>query len=197
MAYTDSTKIEAYVGSDISSYNGVLSSWISSVKAFIDKYCDTTFEASDEQTRYYAGDGSKVLLIDPATSVTSIQILDTSGDVESTLSAGLGNDYVLEPANETAKTSVVLLVTARIGGWTSRPQGIKIVGDFGASNSVPADIQLAATKLVAQLIKEANQGGKVKSERLGEYQVTFADINEVAEPLGIYSLLDPHRVLSI
>jgi len=76
---------------------------------------------------------------------------------------------------------------------------VKITGKFGYASSVPADISLVATKLVAGIIEERGLRGIgiTKSEKLGEYSVTFEDIEKIASKLDVYKILDKYRKISL
>ena len=61
--------------------------------------------------------------------------------------------------------------------------------------TVPEDVRLAATKLVAGIIEEKNIeiAGEIKSEKLGEYAITLQDVEKMANHLGIKEILDHYR----
>ena len=195
--YTDQTKVLQYLGlSALPSPLTSLTNFISSVNKFIDNYCNRVFEQESATTKLYDGDGTKELLIDDALTLTQIEILDEDGNADYTLTFS-GNDFYLYPANEIPKTKITInLDNAPIGIFPSGHQNVKITGTFGDSATVPDDISLAATMLVAELVN-SSQGGSVKQESLGEYSVTFQDIKNSADDLGVYDILDRYRILSV
>lgn len=194
MAYTDEGQIEKFLMQDIdSSMSSQIASWINAVKAWIDNYTGNTFEATSE-SRYFDGSGTKSLFIDPLISVSEVLTLDIEGNTEDTLVEG--TDFRLYPLNETIKTEIRLMPVASIGIFASGSYRVKVTGIFGFS-SVPAPITLVATKLVANIINEGLKDGKLKSVSLGNYSATFKDIDEKAEALGIYNILDQYKVFNL
>lgn len=198
MAYTDEGKVEKYLAVDIdTTFSAQVTSWIASVKAWIDAYCGKTFESASE-TRYYdvEGDGDE-LLIDDFVGSATVTILNADGSTQQALTEGAGTDFVAYPLNETVKNRIVLMPENTIGAFPSGKRRVKVEASFGYSSSVPSDIELAATMLVAKIVEKGLKGGKIDQEILGDYQVTLKDIDEVAEPLGIYNILDRYRDYSI
>jgi len=197
MSYTTQDKILTYLGlSALPSPLTSLTDFINSVTAFINKYCNRTFEAS-ASVKYYDGDGSKTVLIDDITSLTKFEILDEDGNVDY-----LFDDtsyYFLEPINEEFKNKIIInSYNAPIGHFIKGHQNIKVTAVFGHSITVPYDIELVATKLVAEILSDYNvSGGDVQSERLGEYQVTYQSLTNAVDNLGIRKILDSYRRLSV
>lgn len=191
MAYTTQTKVEDYTQSSLSGIVS-LNSWIAAVKLYIDKYCGKTFEISGDTTRYFDGNGKDRILVDSLISITTIQILDNDGNVETTLGT---TDYILYPLNETEKNEVRLTGDSAVA-FTSGNKRLKIVGQFGNAASVPDDISLAATMLVAECVS-ASAGGTKKSESLGDYSVTYDFLTNSTRALGIDKILDQYRDLPI
>ena len=196
MSITTKAKIENYLMTNINdNFNTQITEWIDSVTKYIENYTGRVFEADTDTTKYYDGKEQEELLIDDTYAVTSVQILDDSGDVEKTLEEGLGNDYVLYPANTTQKNSIKLLSTACYAVFPKGNQNIKIVAKFGMASTVPADIELVATKLVSAIIQKGLRGGEIKAEKLGDYSVSF--IEEQAEEMGVKSILDAYIIYEI
>ena len=191
MSYTNKNKIENYLMVDINdNFNTQITEWIASVTKYIENYTGRIFEATEDSVKYYDGRRQEELMIDDTYEITSIQILDDSGDVDKTLEEGLGNDYVAYPANTTQKNSIKLLVTGCYNTFPKGSQNIKITAKFGMASTVPVDIELIATKLVAAIVQKGLRGGEIKSEKLGDYSVTF--IEEQAEEMGVKSILDTY-----
>lgn len=209
MAYTTRAKVEAFMNADLSSVDSSVTAWIASVKAFIDRYTGRTFEAASE-TRYYDGNNKDRIIIDPFVGSATVQLLNYDGSVWLTLTEGADGDFVTYPLNETQKWELVLMPNASVGIFARAFENlidegdedgadtkrlIKVTASFGASSSVPADIELAATQLVAAIAERRVSGGvgAKKAESLGDYSVTFADVGIMAEELSVTSILDGWR----
>jgi hypothetical protein len=167
---------------------------IAAVKAWIDRYTGKTFEAVSE-TRYYDSKGGTDILIDAFVGSPTVVILSENGSVASTLTEGSGSDYLTLPFNSTEKNIIRL---TGLGSYSRFPSGrrLKVTANFGFSTTVPADVQLAATKLAASLLQDGNQG-IITSVRLGDYSATYATLDEKAEALGITNTLDLYRDIDV
>ncbi len=199
MAYTTETKVERYLAVDIgSNLASEVADWIKSVTLWIERYTGKSFEASSAD-KYYDGNGTNRILVDSFIdgTITELSILDTDGVVENTLTEGQSNDFITYPLNNTEKCELVLVSGGTRSTFPNRVRSVKVTADWGFSASVPKDIELVATKLVGEIIREGLKGGKLERVTLGDYNATFQKIDEKADPLGIYQILDMYRDLTI
>lgn len=175
MAYTNQASLEGYLKRSLTSgeltlLNDVL---LAAIKLFIDRVTGTTFEKEEGAEKYYdtvavqgkAVNKIKELAIDPLLEVETVEIVDADDNVVETLDS---DQYVLYPLNSTPKTSI----RKRSGYWGNSPRRIKITGDFGSSEEVPADIQLAATMLIAIWFDNPED---LESESIEGYSRTFGN----------------------
>ena len=51
--------------------------------------------------------------------------------------------------------------------------------------------------LVSDIIKQGRDSGKIASETLGDYSVTYASLDEKALRLGIRQILDQYKILEL
>ncbi len=196
--YTTQAKVEQYLNTDLSAVSSEVTNWIASVKAWIDKYCGKTFEGSSETTRYYDGNGKQRILIDSFIGIPSeVSILEVDGTVHLALTEGQSEDYIIYPLNETEKNELALVASANILSFLRGKRRLKVTAVFGASTTVPADVELAATKLVGTIAEKRTKGGETKSEKLGDQTLTYKEINEEADALGIFNILDQHREIYV
>ena len=172
--------------------------WIASVKAWIDKYTGKTFEAAVASTKYYDGNGTDRIFVDSFIGTpTEVSILDGEGNVAQTLVDG--TDYRAYPLNSTDKDQIVFFgpTDSWPGVYPNGNYKLKVTADFWVSTTVPADIELVATKLVGSIAKQrsASGGGVVESEKLGDYAVkyNFQAVDDAATALGVFSILDGWR----
>ncbi len=197
MAYTTQAKVLQYLGlSALPSPLTSVADYIAAVTALINKYTGRTFEEGTSEDREYDGDGSSSLLIDDATEITAIKIYDDTGNLLFTLTT---DDYVLYPENKTTKDKIQLREGSQVSRFERGHQNIKVTGKFGFSSSIPADVELAATQLVSAIVQDnyLNTSSNVKSESLGEYSVTYNDVNKAANKLGVYDILDNYREIAV
>lgn len=194
MAYTTKAKIEDFLNLDIDgSLNATITTWIGWIQKWIDNYCQTTFEASAE-VRYYDGIGGNRLIIDDFVSVSQIDFLDVDGTVDETLGS---DDYWTYPMNEDAKFEIRLNPYGDNPVFPIGSNRIKINGTWGNTTSVPADVEWVATAMVADIIRrQTNVGRNTKDETLGEYSVTFDDIQTFAMPEYLITL-DRYKKINV
>jgi len=208
MAYSTSTKVSNMFGITLTAaQSAALVDIIAAVKIFIDRYCGKTFEAPSE-ARYYDWHGSREIVIDSFVGNITVEFLNADGTTARTLTVGADHDYIIVPYNNqpdglTEKNTILLTNSGWSGstGWwySSLPTGtraIKVTGSFGASTTVPADIQLAATKLSGLMLQE-NTDGILTSIRLGDYQAVYENVEKAAGTMGVMDILDSYRDIEI
>ena len=201
MAYTTKGKIENYLMTDIgNSFDTQITDWINAAETYINNYTGhkNGFEEVEASTKYYDGNGEREINIDECIEVTSVQILEAnSGDVEFTLTEGHGNDYIAHPYNDTPIYRIKLVNTATIGAFYRGKKRIKITAKWGYKSTVPKDIELATTILVAGTIEQGLKGGKIKNESLGDYSVAFEMTEDSPNILSVNKILDNYKVFQI
>ena len=174
--YTDKAFIQKYLLVNIdSSFDDWIDEVIGSADAYIDNYCNTSFEGTTE-SRYFDGNGRSELIIDDLVTLTGLNFLRANGTtVDDTLTEN--DDFFLYPLNSTAKHKVVLAVEGDYGCFPKGSRRVKITGTWGSFATVPKDIQYVSTKLVAGIIEVGKAGEvKLKSEKIGDYAVTYGEI---------------------
>ena len=199
MAYTTQTKIERYLGKSLTSgQSAEIANWISAVTRYIEKYTGVMFEQEAAATRYFDGNGLSEIFIDDFLSITSIDILETDGSVLQSLTEGEDDDYITYPYNTTPKYKLILVTSASIGNFPKRSKCVKITGTWNYSTTVPADIELVATMLVAQVLQLSGSGGlEVNSESLGDYSVSYGDVTDLdnmSAKIGAKNVLDRYVI---
>ena len=200
MSYTTRAKVSNYLMTDIdASFDGQLTLWISAVERHINNYTGRKdgFDAdSDASVRYYDGNGKREILVDNFTEISNLQILETSGDdVQDTLTEGRDNDYITYPYSDSPKYKIILVTSAGIGSFYKGDGRIKVTAKWGYANEVPADIELVATILVAEIVKMGRDGGLVSSESLGDYDTAFT--NAMRRMTDVKKILNQYKILKL
>lgn len=193
MAYTTEVAIENYLQTDIdNSFSSQIADWISAAEKYINNYCNRPegFEAVSQGTRYFEStEGTKELLVDQFTNLTSVQLLDITDGITVERTLVENEDFWAYPLNTSMRYRLVLMPNAAVYHWLKN-QRVKVVADWGG---VTKDIELATTMLVGKIIEKGLKGGTIVSESLGDYSVTYADIENVAKEMGITKILAPYR----
>jgi len=206
MAYTTQAKIEGYLGKPIdASQTGQIASWIQAAQNFIEHYTCRTFEEEAGITRYFDGNGRREIIIDNFSNITELTILSVDGTAYIELTEGAGSDFVTFPYNESdgPKYKLQLTPVATIGAFISGKRRLKVTANWSYSETVPADIELVATMLVASVAEQGLKGGgltNVTSESLGDYSIAFSDNVEASElltRLGVKQILDQYIIYEL
>lgn len=192
--YITEGDVENFLLQDIDgSYSDFVSTVISAVGDYIDRYCGTSFSNSSSADKYYDTFGTDELVIDPVQSISALTILDAQGNTEMTLTEN--TDYWLYPLNETIKSRIVL-AGGKLAVFPERTRAVKITTVSGYA-TVPGPIKVAALKLVAKILEKGLKGGEASAESLGEYSIDYKEVDEVSESMQIKNVLDMYREIRI
>lgn len=180
--YTDKTSIQNYMLTDINvSMDSQLDAWISAMEREIDKITGRNFKADAvASARVFDGTDERFLLIDDAIEITKVEVGQDMYGATFVEVASSGSDrYFTDPANATALGVPMTKVTLSARVFNAGKQNQRITAKWGYSVNVPDDIKMACTVFVAGIInQQSGQGGEtIKSERIGNYQVTYNSDN--------------------
>jgi len=197
--YTDTTKVQDYMGKNIPSSvaAATITSWLNAVDLWIENYVNDSWKDIDADTRYYDCYGGKEIYIDNFEGTpTEVTTLDADGDDDQTLT--VNEDYRVYPwndnPNKTTKNRLVLIEgNNRIGYWPKGERRLKVSANFGVTTA-PADITMAATQLMANIIDKILTTGPVTSEQVGDVKFTYGSIDEAAQEMGVTNILNSYRV---
>ncbi len=111
-------------------------------------------------TRRYTGalGGSRLVLIDDATAVSTVAILDPQGNLVQTLTSG--TDYLPRPVN----TLPITGLTLTSGVWPWYPGGVQVTLTPGYGTAVPPNVQDAC---IQEVIRAYRAGQAGEDDRLG------------------------------
>jgi len=208
--YTDKATIDSYLGVTLDAGLATfITLTIKGVTNFIEQYCGDerfgirVFEAPEEDTdvtKYYDGNGAIKLQVGDLKELTSLTVDDVL-QTENT-------DFYLKPYNAEAEGkpySEIELVQpsgrsssrgSAIYEYEKDQKNIIVVGKFRYSDDVPADIQLIATKLASEILKERvgdEELRETKAETFDDYKIDYTEIAKMAKSLGIYDILDQYK----
>lgn len=170
--YCTNQQVSDYLKRNLTAHEvSILPVLIRSAQDFINDYCDTDFEDTNTNTvKYYDGEGLQEIDIDAAKDITLVQITDD----EIVTSTYQEDDYVLEPVNQTIKTSIRL----KQDRFPYGAANIKVTGKFTSyEGKIPERISLAATMLVADYI---NGTRDIASESIEGWSVTYGKTENIS-----------------
>lgn len=177
--YTDEAAVENYLLQDISaSFSSQIDAWIEGIENIIDQVTGRNFIADSEASaRVFDGDGEQDLIVDDCVAVTKVEVgNDDYGGTFTEVSSSGSDRYFLEPANAQSLNQPVpyTKIVLRSRYWAEGKQNNRVTAKWGYSAEVPADIKFAATVFLAGVLNQQRQGGdEIKSERIGNYTVTY------------------------
>jgi len=199
--YTTKTKIETFL---CESVDGTLADIMLSVEDYIDGYTGRNFKAdTTASARKYSGNGSQELSIDECVQITKVELGNNEyGDTFTEITASGTNGYYLWPENYASEVVPVRGIHLRGRYWTAGWANHQITAKWGYSAAVPSAISQAATILAACIYRHGAGGGigGVKSEKIGDYSVSFSGENGAAleaEFARAKALMDKYKKFEI
>lgn len=169
--YTTIEAIEAYTRETIpDSLEASVEAWIAGVSNLMDKeanrklVADTIGSGEDEfEVKYFDARGNGNVSIDDAQEIDEVQIGDPKTDVYSAFT-----DFYSYPKLAPHRRLV--------GSFPAGLQSVKVSARWGFFNELPEDIKFAATVIASGIfLNHASGNASVKSEKIGNYSVTYAD----------------------
>lgn len=190
--YTNQNNVEKYLNATFpAAMTAYVAAWLNAIDNWIENYLGRKFKDNSSATKYYDTAGGKEIYIDNFEGTpTTVQILDEDGDVDETLDSA--DDYFTAPYNQTVKNRLILRENGRVAYFPQGAKRLAVTANFGVT-SVPADVSLAATMLVAKIAEKYFHGGEAKSETVGDVSITYKDIDDAADAMGARNILDQYR----
>lgn len=191
--YTSQASVESILGRSLTTKEASgLSLLLNAIDEFINNEIGAPFELPDSPvTRYYDGDNSVILEIDPFFVDDShplvVKLVDADESPTSTVDA---SNYEARPRNDKVKTYL-----HHRGGtkWaqecTDKVTNIAVIGYYGRGEKAPADIEYLAAYLAAHYIG-SYKSAELKSESIEGYSRTFATVKE-SDPV-VSQILDKY-----
>lgn len=193
--YTTDYLISTYLDEDVADEK--VTPFVLATQKYIEQYTGRVFKADTAATeRSYDGNGRQYLLIDDCVEVTVVKVgNDQWGDSQSTISASGTDRYYTLPTNNTAEEVPINKIGLRTRRFTYGHANHTITAKWGYSTAVPEDVQFAATVLASGMYYQ-NRGentGAVKSEKIGEYSVSYADQQGFSDVQTAKAILDSYK----
>lgn len=181
LPYTDKTALQNYLKRTIAvGFDTQLTAYIEAMSRFADTYCSCILVDTLETTRKYDGTGDNVLYIDSCHDISAVTVDGTN----------VFADVYLYPANIDRKNTLEMAYNA----FTRGRQNVEVTGVFAHFTELPEHLKFAVTVLVAGILNQVDkQTDGIKSEKVGEYQVTYKDDKERADYAQAMAILQSFR----
>ncbi|MFG6605279.1 hypothetical protein ACGYLF_01530 [Sulfitobacter sp. 1A10444] len=162
--YTTSLAVQNYLQQTLkASFSSQLTAYIEAMSEYCDELAGFPIYRTDETERKYDGCGLSTQQIDHVHTITEVTV---SGAVVEPLQV---------PYNSDVKTELKLPA----GVFTPGAANVSVTGIHCLRKELPASVAHACTVFVAIILRQVKeQRGGVKSEKIGEYSVTFASDEE-------------------
>lgn len=181
--YTEKGDVENYLMKSIDDgFDAQLDSWIMAMSRYIDRICSRVIFSENEVTMKYDGDGSNSLLIDSMGGISAV----TLNDVEIT-----PLEY---PANSYGKTELRL----ENGVFSKGMQNVHVTGALTVSETLPDDIKLACTILVAGIVNNQIFNEKAgTTEKIGNYSVSYTTDAQRSDFATAKNIINSYRRITV
>lgn len=189
MDYTTIQKVEKLLTIDIEAgQEAEVATWVTAMSRYADKYCNRVLVVAEDVVatqRKFSGTGGQVLHIDECTGIT--EVLDADGNAIT--------DYTTYPLNKDYVQAIYkegMHFMVGVGNYR-----VTAVWGQSASNTVPEDLALAVSILVAGVINFSRSGGdNVASEKVGQYSVSYKNQQERDDYKTAIKILDSYKRLA-
>jgi len=183
-------------------YDAVIQGMITGASRLIDKevggWTNYFYPTTDDQTRYFDGNGEEEIYIDPLVSLTSVYVSESGGRASTSYTAWTENtDFYVSPYNYSVigapiQSLVIDNDSGSKGNWGTTRKGVKVTGVFGYASYPPADIQQACKITAMRWFMRAKQSWQDTSVNaaIGEMLYTQSldpDVKEILKPYKIFN----------
>lgn len=148
-----------------------------SIDAYINQQTETVFGGTAPTDIYFDGNDNKLIIIPTMHDITSVTHYNDDGTLDTVIDSA---KYIVYPSGENDKYALRMYTDT----WDAGMDNYKVTGVLGYTD-IPPDITLVATELAVNILS-ANLNN-YKSERVGDWAVTYADMHEslTADSLAI------------
>ena len=162
--YTTKTAVQNYLQKTLAaSFDAQLTAYIAAMSEYCDSVACYPLYRTTETTRIYDGSGLTVQRIDAVHTITDVL-------VDSVVASPLEVPY-----NSDIKTELKLTT----GGFTVGSANVSVKGIHCLKKALPAQLTHACSVFVGIILNQVkDQRGGVKSEKIGEYSVSYMSDQE-------------------
>jgi len=195
--YTDQSRVEDFLQRELADQEASnLDDLIAAVSMQIDDYTGHTWlpvggvDDSDEleaEERVFDGTGSKEIFVDDFIGLEKVEILDYAGDAFLTVEDD--TQWQTFPSNKNPKSSVRL----RFNHFPEGIGNVQITAIWG-TGSVPSDVIITCTELVAKYLMRTAEVGPFKRESIEGYsRELITDSDFAMDTMKVLTRLDRYK----
>ena len=163
-AYTTKQAVENYLNQNIDeSFNDQLDRHIAAMTEWIDQTVGYPVFSEEVTTRRYDGSNAPTITIDPVHTISEVKV----------------DDVVVEPFEKPYNTHIKTELAFTTRHFNRGMGNVHVTGIHALRKDLPEPIFFACTVFVAVVMNQVrDQNAGVKSEKIGDYQVSFTDDKE-------------------
>lgn len=192
MAITTVALVKSFLHKTDATDDTLLGSIVDWVIGWVENtFCNRTFDSTVYTAQKYDGDGSRSLILRQY-PIISIAQIDIDGST-------LDSTAYYDPTNYADGIYADLGIVKRVdyGIWIKGFQHIEVTYTAGYA-TIPEDLELCATKIAADIFNETKtaaqgQAGPIKAEKIGQYSITYAGLENGVVPLKYKMVLIKYR----
>lgn len=178
---TSLSAVQRFLGLSGGTDEELLTELIARTSDGIRSYCGRDFAAADHH-EYHDGDASDTVLLDQRPALEVFALSEDGAAVAA-------DDFVVYPE----------LGMVRLKSGVFRRGERNVYAEYRAGyEEIPGDVEQAAIQWTAAIYQARGAAGgrEIKSERVGDYAVTYDGAEDASEGLraGVRSLLEPYRI---
>lgn len=182
MDYTTKAQVQDYMQTDIdASLDTRIAQYITAMSEYADEVAGYPIYRDETTAKKYDGDGTDEIMIEPVHTITEVT---------------LGEETITPtkwPYNRDIKR--MLLLDGEY--FTKGLANIEVTGTHCLETALPKKVEWAVTVLVAGIVNHLkNQDEGVRSEKIGEYQVTYIDKGQRSDFKMALDILKRYRTLA-
>jgi hypothetical protein len=180
--YTTSIAVQNYLQKTLKvSFSSQLTAYIAAMSEYCDQLASYPIYTNTETTRLYDGSGLSSVLIDPVHAITEVLV------------DGVPATPLQVPYNSDTKTALKL----RDDIFAPSDANISVTGKHSLRPVLDDQVAFACTVFVAVILNQVkDQKEGVKSEKIGEYSVTFASEQMRSDYQQAKEIIQSYRPIS-
>lgn len=179
MNYSTISAVENYLNTEIAAgFETQITEYIAAVSERADALAGHPIYRDEPETFTYDGSGTTELVIKPVHTITEVTV----------------DDVLVEPVEYPLNTNIKTELKLRNQLFTLDMANVTVTGVHCLKTSLPNDLKMAVTIIVAGLVRNVkDQAAGLKSEKIGEYSVSYATDEERGDLQWADRVLNSYR----
>lgn len=181
-SYTSALAVQNYLQTTLkASFTTQLNAYIEAMSEYCDTLAGYPIYTDAVTTRTYDGSGLRLQAIDHVHTITAVTVDEVTVTP------------LQVPYNSDTKTELKLTNNY----FTASDANVSVTGKHSLKKTLPAQVAHACTVFVAVILTQVkDQRDGVKSEKIGEYSVSFASEEQRSDYMQAKAIIESYRPIS-